>query len=417
MSISNEIQKLQTNLANSYEACNDKGATMPASQNFDNLADCIGSIPAESVVDKYSTSNIIKRGSLSDDNGLLSNFSNDNYGIIDLIPTNVTSFEFNLDFTSASDATSSYEEAIIGNSSGNRTTPQIEIGDGLFRMLCSADGSSWTASITCNISNNTHYTAKLLWDGTTISGYIKDDNGNITNLTTETSNSLTSLYWVNNAAVGWDGSGTFWKGSINLNNCSLKINGQEVWTGVINQIPTKEYLYPNYTKTGAIIDNAGVVKTFGAAEYLTSTVATPASGTYEINVNFTTPENSITGDSPLIQVNNGDVYVNGNMKLSSWTGSTGRGGITILGTNTNYSFKLVRGNSDTTVYLKTGLPSDSLSDYTQEYTITNYSDNSNIIFLKFGTRQYWPGTIDMKYCNMKQDGIILWEGCTKTVIN
>lgn len=45
MSISNEIQKLQTNLANSYEACSDKGATMPASQNFDNLADCIDSIP------------------------------------------------------------------------------------------------------------------------------------------------------------------------------------------------------------------------------------------------------------------------------------------------------------------------------------------------------------------------------------
>lgn len=48
MSISNEIQKLQTNLTNSYEACNDKGATMPASQNFDNLADCIDSIPTGS---------------------------------------------------------------------------------------------------------------------------------------------------------------------------------------------------------------------------------------------------------------------------------------------------------------------------------------------------------------------------------
>lgn len=177
------------------------------------------------------------------------------------------------------------------------------------------------------------------------------------------------------------------------------------------------YLYPNFTKTGTITDNAGVVKTSGVSGYLTSTVATPSSGTYEINVNFTTPENIITGDSPLIEVNNGDVYVNGNMKLSSWTGSAGRGGITILSTNTNYSFKLVRGSSDTTVYLKTGLPTDSLSDYTQEYTITNYSDNSNIIFLKFGTQQYWPGTIDMKYCNLKQNGATLWEGCTKTVIN
>ena len=50
MSISNEIQKLQTNLTNSYEACSDKGAAMPASQNFDNLADCIDSIPAGSTL-------------------------------------------------------------------------------------------------------------------------------------------------------------------------------------------------------------------------------------------------------------------------------------------------------------------------------------------------------------------------------
>ena len=198
---------------------------------------------------------------------------------------------------------------------------------------------------------------------------------------------------------------------------TLRLGNKKVCPTKIIKKEIKIYLYPNFTKSGTVVDNAGVVKTSDATGYLTSTVATPASGTYEINVNFTTPENSITGDSPLIQVNDGDVYVNGNMKLSSWTGSTGRGGITILSTNTNYSFKLVRGNSDTTVYLKTGLPSDSLSDYTQEYTITNYSDNSNIIFLRFGSRQYWPGTIDMKYCNMKQNGTILWEGCIKTVIS
>lgn len=200
-------------------------------------------------------------------------------------------------------------------------------------------------------------------------------------------------------------------------NKEFAINPQSNQSGGGGGGSTTIYLYPNYTKSGTIIDNGGVVKTSDATGYLTSTVATPASETYEINVNFTTPENGIAGDSPLIQVNNGDVYVGSDMKLRSWTGSTGKGGITILSTNTNYSFKLVRGNSDTTVYLKTGLPSDLLPDYTQEYTIANYSDNSNIIFLKFGTLQYWQGTIDMKYCNMKQNGTILWEGCTKTVIN
>lgn len=45
MTIESEITKLNTNLTNSYTACQNKGATMPANQNFDNLATCISSIP------------------------------------------------------------------------------------------------------------------------------------------------------------------------------------------------------------------------------------------------------------------------------------------------------------------------------------------------------------------------------------
>ena len=44
MTIASEIQKLQTNLTNSYTKCSNKGATMPASENFDNLAGCIDTI-------------------------------------------------------------------------------------------------------------------------------------------------------------------------------------------------------------------------------------------------------------------------------------------------------------------------------------------------------------------------------------
>lgn len=44
MTIASEITKLNTNLTNSYTACNNKGATMPTNQNFDNLATCISSI-------------------------------------------------------------------------------------------------------------------------------------------------------------------------------------------------------------------------------------------------------------------------------------------------------------------------------------------------------------------------------------
>lgn len=44
MTIASELTKLQTNLSNAYTSCNNKGATMPSSQNFDNLATTINSI-------------------------------------------------------------------------------------------------------------------------------------------------------------------------------------------------------------------------------------------------------------------------------------------------------------------------------------------------------------------------------------
>lgn len=44
MTISAEVEKLQQNLTASYQACDNKGATMPASQNFDNLANTISTI-------------------------------------------------------------------------------------------------------------------------------------------------------------------------------------------------------------------------------------------------------------------------------------------------------------------------------------------------------------------------------------
>lgn len=44
MTIATELTKLQTNLTNSYTAVSDKGGTLPASQNFDNLPSAIGTI-------------------------------------------------------------------------------------------------------------------------------------------------------------------------------------------------------------------------------------------------------------------------------------------------------------------------------------------------------------------------------------
>lgn len=46
MTIASEIQRIQTNIANAYTACSNKGATLPATQDSDNLATTIASIPS-----------------------------------------------------------------------------------------------------------------------------------------------------------------------------------------------------------------------------------------------------------------------------------------------------------------------------------------------------------------------------------
>lgn len=45
MTIASEIQRIQTNIANAYDVLEEKGATIPATKNVANLADCILTIP------------------------------------------------------------------------------------------------------------------------------------------------------------------------------------------------------------------------------------------------------------------------------------------------------------------------------------------------------------------------------------
>jgi hypothetical protein len=47
MSIASEIKRIQSNIANAYQACADKGAELPGVKNSENLASCISSIAKE----------------------------------------------------------------------------------------------------------------------------------------------------------------------------------------------------------------------------------------------------------------------------------------------------------------------------------------------------------------------------------
>lgn len=62
MSISSEISKLNTNLSNAYTAVSNKGGTLPASQNFDNLSTAIDSITGYKELPSYQITNGVLGG-------------------------------------------------------------------------------------------------------------------------------------------------------------------------------------------------------------------------------------------------------------------------------------------------------------------------------------------------------------------
>lgn len=236
MSISSEIQKLQTNLANSYEACNDKGATMPASQNFDNLPDCINSINNTS---NYLISNVTKVGALVDNKGVLSSFAGSTtpkYAQSNIPSIGNNTWEFVVDFTTGNTLN---QQEIIGISTRG-ASPFYMWTDGGLRCFLSNNGTSWdiyspTTSYII-LSTNTNYKFKCAFDGSkyTVSRYVNDEWVVLETVTSSTPINSNQKLWI---GINQRGStpGAPFLGSINLNECYLKVGGETVWTGMTTQ--------------------------------------------------------------------------------------------------------------------------------------------------------------------------------------
>lgn len=186
-------------------------------------------------------SNVTKVGSLTDNNGVLSNFSTSNYAVMPAYPqTTISSFEIQFKFTTPNDL--SVSRTMLGNYNTNRWTPQFAVDPASGSdpahciFLASNTGTSWDASITANVTPNTTYTANIKWNGGTLTGTLTDDNGTVTNFTE--SDTLTSVSWAQPAKIGIDEtSNPFIGGSIDLRQSYVNINGSLFWTGanVISQ--------------------------------------------------------------------------------------------------------------------------------------------------------------------------------------
>lgn len=262
------------------------------------------------------------------------------------------------------------------------------------------DGSRFTLSVT---HNNTTLTKSVTVTGTPYYSTHEASDG-------------TYLSFGRNAGNG----STPLEGYFHAWNTYIKQNGVLVWGCEEGQdyieVDPNNYLISNVTKVGDIEDNKGVLGGFvNSGTYAYTPTITLTEGS-EVNISFIVPT-SMFSDAPIISGWNsnykGDVFIGGsNNKIWIWNNSNAFGGNTVMSANDQYSFKLVKNSSNLLdMYLKEGLPTSDISDYTLEFSnATDIISGNQIRLGIFNSQWFLYGFIDLNNCYIKIDGQIAWQG-------
>lgn len=198
---------------------------------------------------EYASSNYVQMvGTITDNEGVLSGFSNGNYilcGYIN-IPADAT-WEYVTKFNSSDHSTLNILGG-FGNEGMHSLSTDINT-DGTLSVFITSNSTNWDiangvrSSLTLN--DNTDYYMKRYFTGTEYKIDISTTgafSGEETNYITVSS--TTSIFSTNCPVdiAGWMNSGTFtgFRGTIDLNGCYININGERWWTGT-NRLNYKQF--------------------------------------------------------------------------------------------------------------------------------------------------------------------------------
>lgn len=201
---------------------------------------CVDEYNESTSQSEYVSSNYVQMvGTITDNEGVLSGFSNGNYILSQYIsiPAGAT-WEYVTKFNSSDHSTTN----IIGGF-GNQQLFSLSTDintDGTLSVFISSNSSNYDiangvrSSLTLN--DNTDYYMKRYFTGTEYKVDISTTgafSGEETNYITV--NSTTSIFSTNCPVdiAGWMNNGTFtgFRGTIDLNGCYININGERWWTG------------------------------------------------------------------------------------------------------------------------------------------------------------------------------------------
>lgn len=186
---------------------------------------------------KYLVSNITKVGTISDNKGIIGNFTPDNKALTTYNPNEIvtTPFEVSIKFKTGSDITTF--QGIYGQSVTNKYCPQMQLIRGSstatrFSQILSPEGSTWGAELEYSpVLANTDYILKTVFDGSKAYLYVSE-NGSPLELVSTIDQS--AVFWKEPICLGQDNSDEFY-GTIDLNECYIKRGSETVWTGMTVQ--------------------------------------------------------------------------------------------------------------------------------------------------------------------------------------
>ncbi len=167
------------------------------------------------------------------DNGQVSGFSSANYLQFPfIVDVRNRPFEIDVCFTTGSDVTT--QQNILDSQFGLA----LAIMNGKGIMAMSSNGTTWDigqATGVVSIASNTTYYAKISWDGSVYKTSISTDGTTyVDDMSLTDSRGLFPKTIFIGGSYGLFGAGTDhpFKGTINLNNCKLSIDGLVVWVGM-----------------------------------------------------------------------------------------------------------------------------------------------------------------------------------------
>ena len=188
-------------------------------------------------VEKYLVSNITKTGTVTDNKGIIGNFTPENKALTTYNPNEIvtTPFEILIKVKTGSDITTF--QGLYGQSVTNKHCPQMQLIRGSssttrFSQILSPEGSTWGAELKYSpVLANTDYILKTVFDGSKAYLYVSE-NGSSLELVSTIDQS--AVFWKEPICLGQDNGDEFY-GTIDLNECYIKRGSEIVWEGIVPQ--------------------------------------------------------------------------------------------------------------------------------------------------------------------------------------